>query len=388
MKRILHFAEDGDTSGFFPQLARWHDRSRYQMFFGTLKPIAGWLREFMEVQGVPCFSCDCGSRASYPLGMLRLARFLRREHIDILHTHLFDPSIVGLTAGVLAGTPLRVMTRHHSDYHTRIHKIWHVRLDQLCTRLCHAVIAVSRHTAEHLIATEGAPPAKVHTVLNGIDFERVRLSVPDAPQRLRAEFAPDGAALLLIVARLHPEKGHEFLFRALADLHKRVARPIRLLVAGTGPFEAAYRQIVRDLGFEDAVAFLGFRTDAPDLMAAADLLVLPSLAEAFGLVLTESLYLGTPVVATRVGGIPEIVEDGVDGLLVPPGDSAALADALAELLNDPEKRHRLAGAGRARVSERFRFADMVRAYENVYEELACGGKETSHARSVRCHPCV
>jgi glycosyltransferase involved in cell wall biosynthesis len=388
MKRILHFAEDGDTSGFFPQLARWHDRDRYQMFFGTLKPIAGWLRDFMEAQGVRCISCDCRSRASYPLGMLRLAHFLRRERIDLLHTHLFDPSIVGLAAGVLAGTPLRVLTRHYSDYHTRINKTWHVRLDQLCTRLSHAVIAVSRHTAEHLIVAEGAPPEKVHTILNGIDFDRVRLSDPDAPRRLRAEFAPDGAALLLIVARLHPEKGHEFLFRALAALRNRVDRPVRLLVAGTGTFETAYRQMVRDLGCEDAVRFLGFRKDAPDLMAAADLLVLPSLAEAFGLALTEALYLGTPVVATRVGGIPEIVEDGIDGVLVPPGDSATLANALAELLNDPEKRRRLAGAGRARVGDCFRFEAMVRSYEGVYEELAGNRKETNHARSVGCHPCV
>src|SRR5438309_239207 len=119
MQQVLHFAEDSDTSGFFPQLARWHDRSRYQMFFGTLKPMAPWLREHMESQGVACLSCDCRNRASYPWGLLRLARFLRRERIDILHTHLFDPSVVGLCAGVLARTPLRVETRHYSDYHTR-----------------------------------------------------------------------------------------------------------------------------------------------------------------------------------------------------------------------------------------------------------------------------
>ena len=315
------------------------------MHFGTVKPIAPWLREFMESQGVPCISCDCRSRASYPFGLVRLASFLRRQRIELLHTHLFDPSVVGLAAGKLARTPLRVLTRHYSDYHTRINKTWHVRLDQLCTKMSHAVIAVSHHTAEHLIDVEGAPAAKIHTIHNGIDFERVRLSAPDAPQRLRAEFAPDGAALLLVVARLHPEKGHEFLFRALAALRKCVPRPVRLLVAGTGTFETAYRQMSRDLGCEDAIRFLGFRKDACDLMAAADVLVLPSLTEAFGLVLTEALYLGTPVIASNVGGIPEIIADGVDGILVPPGDSAALADALAGLLNDPERRRRLAGAG-------------------------------------------
>src|SRR4030095_10611604 len=117
----------------------------------------------------------------------------------------------------------------------------------------------------------------------------------------------------------------------------RVSKPVRLLVAGTGPFDGDYRKQVQAAGCEDIVSFLGFRKDSADLMAAADLVILPSVAEAFGLAITEALYIGTPVVATRVGGIPEIVDDGVDGVLVPPGDSVALADAIADLLNDPAR---------------------------------------------------
>src|SRR3989442_6203271 len=316
--RILHFAQDSDTSGFFPQLARWHDRSRFEMYFATLNPIAPWLREYMESQGVTCFSCDSRRRVEYPIGLVKLARFLRRNRIDILHTHLFEPSVIGLVAGALARTRTRVLTRHYSDYHTRINKRWHVRLDQLCTRLSQRVIAVSKHTADHLIDVEGAPRGKVHTVLNGIDFDRVKPSGADARERIRREFGAENAHLLVIIARLHPEKGHSYLFQALPDIRRRVHKPVRLIVAGAGPFDAAYRQEVRALGCEDIVSFAGFRKDSADLMAAADLVVLPSVAEAFGLVLTESLYLGTPVVATRAGGIPEIVDDGVDGLLVPP----------------------------------------------------------------------
>src|SRR4051812_8090957 len=166
MIRLLHFAEDGDTSGFFPQLARHRDRSRYEMMFGTLKPIAPWLREHMETEGVRTVSLGCTSRAQYPAALLRLVRALRRERIEIVHTHLFDPSIVGLAAGLLARTPARVVTRHHSDYHTRIHKRWHVKLDQFCTTAADAVIAVSHHTARHLIDVEGAPERKVRAIPN------------------------------------------------------------------------------------------------------------------------------------------------------------------------------------------------------------------------------
>jgi glycosyltransferase involved in cell wall biosynthesis len=378
--RVLHFAQDSDTSGFFPQLARWHDRSRYQMYFATLNPMAAWLREQMESEGVRCFSCDCVGRAEYPGGILRLARHLRREHIDILHTHLFEPSVIGLPAGFLARTGKRVMTRHYSDYHTRINKKWHVRLDQLCTRLSQTVIAVSGHTAGHLIDAENAPAEKVHVILNGIDFERVRVSGPDARERIRREFRAENEYLLLIVARLHPEKGHHYLFQALLEIRRRASKPVRLLVAGNGIFDRVYRQQVRAIGCDDMVTFLGFRKDSPDLIAAADLLVLPSLAEAFGLVLTEALYLGTPVVATRVGGIPEIVDDGIDGTLVPPADSEALARAIVELLENPEKRQRLAGAGQQKVLAKFRFEDMVRSYEAIYADVSVD--QTSASREL------
>ena len=163
--------------------------------------------------------------------------------------------------------------------------------------------------------------------------------------------------------------GQEFLFKSLPCVVAQAERPVRLLVAGTGPFEAEYRRQVRELGIEDIVIFTGFRRDIADLMAAADLLVLPSLAEAFGLALTEAMYLGTPVVASRVGGIPEIVRDGVDGLLVPPGSPEALTAALVRLIRDPALRHSLAKDARQWVSDRFQFQTMVRRYEEVYDEL-------------------
>jgi len=368
--RLLHFVLDDDTSGFFPQLAARHDRDRFEISFGTLRPTGERLGHALADLDIPTFSTGCTSRLQYAVGLARLFRHIRRSRPDILHTHLFDPSIVGLAAGTLARTPLRVLTRHYSDYHTRIDRRWHVRLDQLCTRLAHRVIAVSQHTADHMIRAEGAPASKIQVVLNGIDFARARLSSPDAPTRVRQELGVEGGVLLLIVARLHPEKGHTYLFRALPGLRKRLqGRALTLVVAGTGPFESAYREEVRALGCEDVVRFVGYRNDAPDLIAASDLLVLPSVAEAFGLVLAEALVLGTPVVATRVGGIPEIVRDGTDGILVPPGDSTALEDGIARLLTTRGLRERMADAGAERVRTLFDFERMVREYESVYDSF-------------------
>src|SRR5215471_18185152 len=246
--RILHFAQDSDTSGYFPQLAKWHDRDRYKMYFATLNPMAPWLEEYMVSQGVTCFGCKCDRRIQYPIGLMRLARFLGQERIGIIHAHLFEPSVVGLLAGTLAGTPVRVMTRHYSDYHTRIGKKWHVRLDQLCTGLSHRVIAVSHHTARHLIEVENTPRDKVSVVMNGIDFERVTVSNADARARIRKEFDCEDKHLLVIVARLHPEKGHHYLFQGLPEIRQRCSKPVRLLVAGVGTFDAAYREEVTAAG--------------------------------------------------------------------------------------------------------------------------------------------
>jgi glycosyltransferase involved in cell wall biosynthesis len=367
-QRLLHFAQAEDTSGFFRQLARYHDRSRFEMSFATLGPMEAPLRSFMLDHGVECFSCGAKRRREYGGAILRLARLLRRDDVDILHTHLFEPSTIGLTAGFIARTPLRVMTRHYSDYHTRIGKRWHVRLDRLGAAMCHRVIAVSHHTAEHLVQVEGVAASKVEVIVNGLDFERVRVSSPDAPERVRREWAPLGGKLVVTAARLHPEKGYDYLFDAFARIHGQVPGGVRLLVLGEGPFAGRLRESVRQHGLESDVRFLGFRTDVHDFIAAADVLVLASVAEAFGLVLAEALYLGTPVVATRVGGIPEIVRDEVDGILVPPAEPAALARALLRLLLEPALRERLAGAGRRRIEEEFSFPQLAKRYEALYEE--------------------
>lgn len=369
MKTLLHFIQDGDTSGIFPNLAKWHDKTKYRVLFASLGEFAPWLREYMQTQGVECFSCDAKSRKDYVSAILKLSSFLKKEKVDILHVHLFDPSIVGLLAGVKAGTKYRVMTRHYSDYHTRINKNWHVRLDKMCNRLSHKIIAVSEHTSDHVIEIEGAPREKVVTVYNGIDFERVQPSKDNFRERIRQEFDAEDKFLILTTGRLHPEKGYPYLFEAVAKLKKLVNKPFVWLIAGKGPLETEFRQRVSELGCDDVIKFIGFRKDIPDLMSTADVFVLPSVAEAFGVVFAEAIYLGVPIVATKIGGIPEIVTDGVDGILIPPADSNAIANTVADLISNPEKLKSLANKGRDKVIGKFEFEDMTRNYEAVYESL-------------------
>jgi len=372
MRHLIHFAEDGDSSGYFPALAKYHDRQTYRMTFATLRPMAPRLESLMREQGVETYSSRAGGRLLYPLALARLTQYLRANRYDVFHAHLFDAAVVGMTAARLAAVPARILTRHYSNYHTRINRPLHVKLDQWCTALSNHVIAVSNETADHLVRVEGAPAAKVTTIHNGIDFERVRTSGPDARSRIRGELGLGSLFTLLIAGRLHPEKGYEHLFEAIRILRERTERPFVLLIAGDGRLLEKYRDSAKSLGIAKCVRFLGFRTDLPDLMAASDLFVLPSVAEAFGLVLAEALYLGLPILATRVGGIPEVVDDGVDGCLVPPGDPVALSRAMKSFLRGEVH---LAGQGAPairKVKARFDFEQMLRKYETVYEQVLAG----------------
>ena len=373
MKTLLHFIQDSDTSGIFPNLAKWHDKERYRVLFASLNEFDPLLRNYMQSQGVECFSCDAKSRKDYVSAILKLSAYLKKEKVDILHVHLFDPSIVGLLAAIKAGTKYRIMSRHYSDYHTRIDKNWHVRLDKMCNRLSNKIIGVSEHTSDHVVEVEGAPREKVLTIYNGIDFDRVKPSDDDFRKRIRQEFAAEDKFLILTTGRLHPEKGYLYLFPAVAKLKKLTNKPFVWLIAGKGPLESDFRQCVSNLGCDDVIKFIGFLKDIPDLMSTADVFVLPSVAEAFGVVFAEAIYLGTPIVATKIGGIPEIVTDGVDGILIPPADSDALANTLADLIAHPEKLKSLLNASKQKVIDRFEFEDMTRKYETAYEGLIANG---------------
>ncbi len=377
--RLLHLVGDGDRSGLFTRLIEAHDRDRVRPRLATVGSCEPALREAMARLDVPVLSLDGSPPWGGAGAVTRLVGHLRRERIQVLNTHLYHPSVAGQAAGALARTPIRVVTRHHSDYHLRAGRSVHVALDRFTTTLVHRVVAVSEHTRQVLIHREGAPPEKVVTVLNSVDRQRVRVALEADPSELRRRLPVGPGELALVVpARLHPEKGHSTLFRALRLLDSRrvgVAwaslRPkYRVFLLGDGPSRKAYEEEVASLGLAGRVVFMGSRPDAVELMRAADGVVLPSHAEAFGLVVLEALAVGAPLVATTAGGIPELVRHEENALLVPPEDEWTLARALARVLDEPGLRERLAAAGGPKVLEPYTAERMAREYEEVYLDAA------------------
>jgi len=276
---------------------------------------------------------------------------------DVIHAHWTFSGIIGAWAKALWRIPL-VITTHGSDINELPERGPQVALTRWALRRADRVICVSEALAGKVIEL-GVPCKRVTVIHNGVDTDKFH---PGPPR-------PRGHRLLW-VGRLSPEKGLKYLIEALPLVRERVP-DVHLTLVGEGSQEEALRSQAEALGVADAISFAGPRPhdDIPELMRQADLFVLPSLNEGFGIVLIEAMASGLPIVASDTGGIPEIVEHGRTGVLVPPGESDSLAWAIMEVLRDGARTTEMVEGALAEVHKRFSSAAQVRAYERVYGEL-------------------
>ncbi|MGK3998152.1 glycosyltransferase family 4 protein [Sorangium sp. So ce1024] len=302
---------------------------------------------------------------------VRLSAWLRREGIRLVHTHNPGPHLYGALAARLAraaglpgggGGPRVIHTKHGRNYPKQRRK---VLVNRLATALTDRVVAVSDDARAVALEVERVDPAKVVTILNGVDTDVFR---PGDAGEARARLGvPAGGYHVGCVARLSPEKDHATLLAAFARL-REVRADAHLTLIGDGPVRPALEQQAARLGLTGAVTFTGTRGDVAELLPAFDVFALASLTEGISLTLIEAASAGLPIVATRVGGNPEIVQEGETGLLVPPGAPETLAAAL-EAVAVREDRAEMGVRGRARMIERFGMDQMIRAYEALYTEL-------------------
>ena len=358
---VCHLIDANQDTAYFRAIAHHHNRDRFPVMIGSLGP-EGALQRSMRGLETPTFALGVTSRWRYGRAIAGLARLLRRERVSVLHAHCFDPTMVGLVAARVAGTT-SVFTRHHSDHNLRLGKRWHTRIDAWCGRHADRVIAVSEATRRIMVEVERVPEHKVVTVYNGAEL--LPKPSPDSVAALRRGLGLGDEAVCLMMARLHEEKGHRVLFEALPGVLPHVG-PLVVLLAGDGPEREQLESEVRRRGLGSVVRFLGQRHDISELISLSSVVVLPSLAESFGFTALEAMSLSRPVVATRTGGIPEVVDDGRTGLLVPPGDADGLAVALSRILKDREWAAALGEEGCRRATF-FSAERMMRGYEAVYD---------------------
>ncbi len=300
-------------------------------------------------------------------------RFLRENKIDIVNTHMFLASMKYTPVAFMSRVPVRLETSHGVDK-WRLDGGWLKRnsfiVDRWFAKMQTKILAVSHGCQKGLVEIKGIRPSKIVVVQNGRSLEAFdpRKS-GDARLRLRKEhdISPD-EFIFGVMARLDSQKGHEFLFEAVAKIAER-RRDFRVLLVGDGDRREQLQSMADRLAISDRLIFAGFQSDVVGYYATMDVKVLPSLYEGLPLCVIEAMAMEKPVIATEVDGTPEVVQNERNGLLVPPRDSAALAKAMEYALNHQEEISVMGLEGRRWVKERFSLERQIEETEALYERL-------------------
>ena len=330
------------------------------------KPMDEMMRA-AEAGGIPVTRVTI--RRDADLSMVRrLQRVIRDLQPDIVHTHLVHANLFGYAAAKMAGVP-RVVSSRHNDDRFRYRERWR-RINRRLWRRLDAGIAISEAIKQFTIEVEGAPADKITVVHYGMDYNWLsdtEIQVARANLRDQLGLSMD-TNILGMVCRLVQQKGIPYALEATRRIQADFPNA-HLVIAGDGELAAELRRLAAAIGIDDRVHWLGWRHDAADLMAAFDVLLVPSLWEGFGLVLLEAMSRRVPVIASRASAIPEVVVHGETGILIEPRDVDALAKAMTRLLQDRALRKHMGLLGAARLEEHFSSARMVDRTIAVYEDV-------------------
>lgn len=363
---LTNFVEGGGAERWSVALAQALDRTRFEPWVCASRADPSETTRALTAAGIPMLLLGRGrGRSLQPAKWLPLLRLLRRERVDILHAHKFHSNMWAVVIGRLARVPVVIATEHTWSYRgqpmRRLLDRW------LIGTLASAFVAVSRRDAQSMAEIEHVARRKIRVIHNGLAPRPESLGAPDGAG-VRGELGiPAHAPVISTVCVLRPQKALDVLVDAFAIVTTRHPEA-RLLIAGHGPEREGLEARARERGVAERVLFLGRRDDVDDILAATDVFALSSRYEGLPLAVLEAMAAGCPVVATAVGGLPEIAEGG-SMVLVPPADPPALASALQRLVEAPGERAVLGNRARARIEESFTFEGSIRRWEGLYLEL-------------------
>ena len=347
---VMSSFEPGGTERQMIELVRRLDHSKWDVHVACLRSDGRWMHRVAEAACCRAFPITSFKRFSTLERLRDFGHWCRDRQFAVVHACDMTSNIFGLTGAALAGVPIRIGTRREITAGRSSTELAAQRAAYACA---HVVVANAQAAADRL-RLERVPAARIVVIPNGLDTSRTT-SRPRTPPLRR----------IVMVANLRPEKGHGVLIDAAVRL-LAVSPDATFALVGGGHERARLEERVRNLGLAEAFTFHGHVEDVPAHLDRADIFVLPSTSEAFPNSVLEAMAAALPVVASRVGGIPEMIRDGATGRLVPPGDSRALAECLLDLMRAPAEAIRLGVAARADVAARFSFDRMVAGFERVY----------------------
>ncbi len=296
----------------------------------------------------------------------RLYQDMRANRYDIVHTHGFKADLCGAILGKLNAVPLIISTIHNQEQYLK-NPIIRLLEEWIISPIDDTIIVVSEGVKRFLIDTTGIPEGKIKKVCYGINPGDIKI---DKYKDIRGEFGIDKDAILIgCIGRLVEQKGHRYFIQAAEKVIERNPKA-KFFIIGRGKQEKHLKNLAKSFNLDSSVIFTGFREDAYSIIDKLNLIVMPSLWEGLGLVLLEAMALGKPIVATDVGGIPEVVENKKTGILVPAKDPNALVEAINDLLEDCSVAARMGEMGLVSVKERFSSVKMVKKTEFIYNKGA------------------
>jgi glycosyltransferase involved in cell wall biosynthesis len=362
--RLLHILTTLDRGGAETQVLSLLSRMPRERFDVTVAWLKGRGDLAPEATGVAVTDELVGR---FPGASILSAglRLVHRVRPHILHTHLMKADMVGGALARLGAVPILVSTKHNEDRHLRFPPM--ALVARGVASQADRVVVISGAVSRFIERTMGLSGERTRRILYGypVNGRPIRGVRDDVIAELGLHRS---AHIVTMVGRLTRQKGIEDLLHAASFLRDAVP-DARFLILGQGELRVRLRRTVANLDLRENVRFLGFRRDVPRILAASDLMVLPSHWEGFGLVLLEAMAQGIPVVGTRVGAIPEVVADGETGLLVPPHDAETLATAILRMLTYPAIAREMGRAGRRRLEEHFHIERAVTEHIELYEEL-------------------
>lgn len=367
--RVLHLAASSVDTSYFATLVPALVEYGLEVECGTLQHAVepAWIT---ATDGVAHF--ELGARGGpgpwWLPAVARLVRRIRTGKIDIVQTHLFEPGIVGVISSRITRRPV-IVTRHHTDEMHIVGTWAHILGDRATARAATRVLGFSDAVRDHLVEREGMSRERVEVIHQGFAFDTLQAEVGEV-ERVRSELNLNGRFVIGDVARFFVTKGHVDLLRAARRLSETIENLTVLLVGG-GDLNAL-RALAESEGVGDRTVIAGHRLDVPACLGAMEVVVHPSITEAFCQVLIESMAVGRPLIATNVAGAPEVVDNERTGLLVPPHDPEAIAAAVERLHANPRLRMEMGEAGRRSVRERFPVAEMVSKQHDLYKSIMRG----------------